>query len=114
MGTTWSQFFPPSPALTEVNLPSQRQKVFIVTGGYSGMGLELSTFLYQKSARKQSGRSKPRIPREGELVFLPLALDDLSTIKPAVEIFTAAESRLDVLFNNAGVSNPQIRAQTNF
>jgi NAD(P)-dependent dehydrogenase (short-subunit alcohol dehydrogenase family) len=33
---------------------------------------------------------------------LPLSLDDLTTIKPAVKRFTTAESRLDVLFNNAG------------
>ena len=33
-------------------------------------------------------------------------LDDLTTIKPAVEAFTLKESKLDVLFNNAGVSLP--------
>jgi NAD(P)-dependent dehydrogenase (short-subunit alcohol dehydrogenase family) len=39
-------------------------------------------------------------------MFLPISLDDLSTIKLAAEKFKGAESRLDVLFNNAGVSNP--------
>jgi NAD(P)-dependent dehydrogenase (short-subunit alcohol dehydrogenase family) len=42
----------------------------------------------------------------GIIHFLHLALDDLSTIRPAVDTFLASESRLDVLFNNAGVSNP--------
>lgn len=42
----------------------------------------------------------------GELRLLYVSLDDLSTIKPAVESFQTSESRLDVLFNNAGVSNP--------
>ena len=42
----------------------------------------------------------------GQLTFLLVSLDDLSTIKPAVELFVAKETRLDVLFNNAGVSLP--------
>jgi retinol dehydrogenase-12 len=33
-------------------------------------------------------------------------LADLSTIKPAVEKFTAQEARLDVLFQNAAVMTP--------
>ncbi|MCJ1372300.1 hypothetical protein MMC20_003523 [Loxospora ochrophaea] len=119
MGVTFSQFFPPAPTLTEVNLPSQTGKVFIVTGGASGVGFELCALLYQAGGKvyiagrsevnAESAISKIRaIPATspGELAFLPISLDDLTTIKPAVEAFTALESRLDVLFNNAGVSNP--------
>lgn len=119
MGITWSQFFPPAPSLTEANLPSQRGKVFIVTGGYSGVGLELCKILYQAGGKVYlAGRSEEKasnaiaqiqtsIPSsDGALVFLPLHLDDLASIKSAVETYNAAESRLDVLFNNAGVSNP--------
>ena len=119
MGVTFSQFFPPTPTLTEANLPSQKGKVFIVTGGASGVGFELCSILYQKGgkvylagrseANAQSAISKikslfPSSP--GELIFLQLSLDDLTTIKPAVEAFTAKESELNVLFNNAGVSLP--------
>ena len=39
--------FPPSPTLTEDNLPSQAGKVFIITGGTSGIGYELCRILYQ-------------------------------------------------------------------
>ena len=128
MGVTYSQFFPPPPTLTEANLPSQKGKVFIVTGGASGVGFELCTILYQaggkiylagrSEANAQSAMSKIKaLPpatssfsssssSPGELVFLSLSLDDLTTIKPAVEAFQASESRLDVLFNNAGVSLP--------
>lgn len=123
MGATWSQFFPPTPSLTEANLPIQKGKVFIVTGGYSGVGYELATILYQAGGKVYiAGRSEEKgnaaiaqikalssnkeSSEVGELVFLSLSLDDLTTIKPAVEKFAAAESRLDVLFNNAGVSNP--------
>ena len=119
MGATYSQFFPPRPALTEDNLPSQKGKVFIVTGGASGVGLELCTVLYQAGAKVYlAGRSEANAQyaishikalsptSAGELIFLSLSLDDLKTVKPAVEVFTSKESKLDVLFNNAGVSLP--------
>jgi NAD(P)-dependent dehydrogenase (short-subunit alcohol dehydrogenase family) len=51
MGVSWSQFFPPKPTLTEANLPSQKGKVCIVTGGYSSVGLELCTILYQADGK---------------------------------------------------------------
>ncbi len=47
---------------------------------------------------------KDQNPFPKELIFLSLSLDNLTTIKPAVEAFTATESKPDVLFNNAGVS----------
>lgn len=121
MGVTFSQFYPPPATLTEANLPSQKGKVFLVTGGASGVGLELCTILYQaggkvyiagrSEANAQSAISKIKaLPATspGELAFLMLSLHDLTTIKPAVEAFTALESRLDVLFNNAGVSRPPL------
>ena len=119
MGVTFSQFFPPNPRLTEANLPSQAGKVFIVTGGYSGVGFELCTILYQAGGKVHlAGRSETKaqaaiaqikaLPTAspGEIIFLQISLNDLTTIKPAVETFTSLESRLDVLFNNAGVSLP--------
>jgi NAD(P)-dependent dehydrogenase (short-subunit alcohol dehydrogenase family) len=128
MDLTWSLFFPPKPTLTEANLPSQEGKVFIVTGGYSGIGFELCSILYQAGGKVYlAGRSEEKAqaaiekikallpsknnsqaasPKPGEIVFLSVSLDDLQTIKPATDKFLADESRLDVLFNNAGVSNP--------
>ena len=49
-------------------------------------------------------------PSPGQLIFLPISLDDFTTVKPAADKFLASESRLDVLFNNAGVSNPPLGA----
>lgn len=119
MGVIYSQFFPPPPTLTEANLPSQQGKVFIVTGGTSGVGFELCALLYRAGGKVYlAGRSETNAQATiskikahptnspGELVFLSLSLEDLTTVKPAVEAFTANESRLDVLFNNAGVSLP--------
>ncbi|RYP56086.1 hypothetical protein DL771_012149 [Monosporascus sp. 5C6A] len=49
----WTQFFPPrnGAPLTEANLPSKVGKVFIVTGGSSGLGYELSRILYGAGAK---------------------------------------------------------------
>ncbi|CAG8892126.1 unnamed protein product [Penicillium egyptiacum] len=121
MGVTWSQIFPPPPTLTEANVSSQNGKVFIVTGGYSGVGFEICRILYQVGGTVYlAGRSEEKAldaiakikslctptSSEGNIIFLALSLDDLTTIKAAVKRFTTAECRLDVLFNNAGVSNP--------
>lgn len=119
MGLTYSLLFPPTPTLTEKNIPSQEGKVFIVTGGAAGIGYELCQILYQAGGRVYlAGRSETNArtaiseikelstETRGKLEFINIALDDLTTVKPAVENFLAQESRLDVLFNNAGVSNP--------
>ncbi|KAI1158691.1 NAD(P)-binding protein [Nemania serpens] len=120
MGNVFSQFFSiPAAALTEKNCPDQTGRVFLVTGGYAGVGFELCKILYAHNATVWiAGRSeskaleaisniKKSLPdSSGSLNFLRLDLSDLSTIKPAVDSFTAEEARLDVLVNNAGVMYP--------
>ncbi|RWA04759.1 hypothetical protein EKO27_g10347 [Xylaria grammica] len=117
----WTQLFPPSPHFTEAQTPSLSGKVFIVTGGNSGVGFELAKILYSKGGSVYvAGRSAAKIATAigeiktetaqaasstaGQLHCLTLDLGDLSTIAPCVSAFLAKESRLDVLFNNAGVS----------
>ncbi|GKU03950.1 short-chain dehydrogenase [Fusarium langsethiae] len=119
MGNTYSLMFPPKPQFTEENLDPQDGRVFIVTGGYSGIGFELCRMLYQAGGSVYiAGRSEEKGEQaiaqlkqhcpgsSGSLSFLKISLDDLKSIKSAAEEFTAKESRLDVLFNNAGVSMP--------
>lgn len=123
MGATFSQFFPPAPTLTEENLPSQKGRVFLITGGYSGVGLELSKLLYgaggkiyvagrsEDSARAAIEEIKGGVrdtEDSGELNFLFLDLSDLTTIKASALEFLEKEEILDVLFNNAGVSQPPV------
>lgn len=83
------------------------------------MGKELAKILYSKNARVYvAARSESKaqqaisdirseVPNStGRLVFLNLDLADLNSVKQAAEEFISLESRLDVLFNNAGVMKP--------
>ncbi|KAH9203542.1 hypothetical protein DL95DRAFT_529610 [Leptodontidium sp. 2 PMI_412] len=119
MGNQFTQSFPPAAKFTEKNLPDQAGKVFIVTGSSSGVGKELAQILYshnakvyvaarsQEKARKAIESIKATFPKSaGELVFLRLDLDDLTTIKKSAEDFLSKETKLDVLWNNAGVMVP--------
>ncbi|KAK5175743.1 short-chain alcohol dehydrogenase [Saxophila tyrrhenica] len=116
----WNQsFFIPKPTLTETNLPDQKGRVVIITGGYAGCGKELAKILFQRNgtiyiAGRSSAKAEAAIddiktafPKsQGRLEPMLLDLSDLRTIKPAVDAFLAKEDRLDVLVNNAGVMFP--------
>jgi len=119
MGQTWSTLFPPAPQFTEKQLADQSGKVFIVTGSTSGIGRALAGILYQRNAKVYiAARSETKahatideIKQEhpdskGELVYLHLDLNDLTTIKASADEFLSKDSRLDVLWNNAGVMVP--------
>ncbi|KAE8314427.1 short-chain dehydrogenase [Aspergillus transmontanensis] len=125
MGAQFSQFFPPRPTFTLSDVPSQQGKAIIVTGAASGIGQELVRMLYQKGATVYlAGRSEthaeaaiqsiqattttPDTTTTGQLHFLPLPLDDLTTIKSTVVAFATRESRLDLFVKNAGVSQPPL------
>lgn len=48
----------------------------------------------------------------GELVFLPISLDDLASVKQAASTFLLKETRLDALWHNAGVMFPPLGSKT--
>ncbi|KAF2706697.1 NAD(P)-binding protein [Pleomassaria siparia CBS 279.74] len=116
----WTQtFFIPKPKFTENDLVDQIGKVHIITGGYTGIGLEVAKLLYPKGATLYlAGRSpdkgataiaalQKQFPdAKGRLEFLFLDLADLPTIKKSAQEFLAKETRLDVLLNNAGIMMP--------
>jgi retinol dehydrogenase-12 len=120
---TFSEFFPPKPTFTEVDLPSLAGKTYLITGGAAGIGKELARMLYSADATVYIvGRSLANIekatreiseqptentsPTNGKLLPLVLDLSDLSTIKPAVEKLQQQVTKIDVVFLNAGVMSP--------
>ncbi|KAF4556342.1 Short chain dehydrogenase-like protein 43 [Elsinoe fawcettii] len=126
MGNALSQSIRiPAPILTQENLPDQSGKVHIVTGGYAGVGLELTKILYARNATVfVAGRSpekattaieqiKQHAPSStGKVEFLKLDLADLTTIKASANDLIARTDRLDVLTNNAGVMMPPPGSKT--
>lgn len=124
----WTQIFPPrnGAPLTEANLPSQAGKVFVVTGGSSGLGYQLSRILYGAGAKvymltrtsENAGDAIARIKAHysdgddkaagkgrGALEFIYIDMLDFATVKTAAHellVREGANGRLDVLFNNAG------------
>ncbi|KAK4192834.1 putative short-chain dehydrogenase [Podospora australis] len=115
----WTQFFPPKPGFTEKDVADLGGKVYIVTGATSGIGKELARLLFSRNAKVYAAaRNKTKAEQavaeiekacpnsKGKLVFLALDLEDLSAIKRSAGEFLAKETRLDVLFNNAGINSP--------
>lgn len=120
-----TQLLPGSAKFTDKDCPSQAGKVFIVTGGNSGIGLELVKILYSKGATVYiAARSPSRISTEienivaipcktpGQLKSLHVDFGDLTTISKAAKTFLQQETRLDVLWNNAGISQAPVGSVT--
>jgi NAD(P)-dependent dehydrogenase (short-subunit alcohol dehydrogenase family) len=129
--TIWQQFFPSDPpSFTEADLKpgSQVGKVFIITGANSGIGKELTKFLYPTGAtiylasrseervRKAIAEIKSTAPFKATGTLKSLSefdFSDLRTVKPAYEKFAEQEKELHIIWNNAamgyqpGASTPQ-------
>lgn len=114
--SAWTQFFPPKAIFTDKDVPNDLSgKIYVVTGANCGLGKELSQVLYSKNANvylacrsEEKGNKaiediKKNIPKsKGKLVLLALDLGDLNKVKTAAEAFLSQETKLHVLFNNAG------------
>ncbi|KAI2636496.1 short-chain dehydrogenase [Hypomontagnella submonticulosa] len=81
------------PTYTEEDVPDLSGKVHLVTGANTGLSKEFAQILFSGNATVW-------------LELLHLDLCDLTAIKKSVETFLANESRLLVLFINAGVMMP--------
>ncbi|KKP00752.1 hypothetical protein THAR02_07139 [Trichoderma harzianum] len=114
-----SQVYPPKPSFVETELSDLHGKVYLITGANTGVGKELAKILYAKNASVYiAARSEERAlaaineietsspQSSGKLSFLHLDLADLTTIPASAQKFLGRESKLHVLFNNAGVMNP--------
>ena len=107
-----------SKGFTEADIPQQTGKTFIVTGANTGVGFEIARVLAARGARVLFGcrdRARAldaiarikRITPNADLVWLPLDLGDLDSVRTATEI-AAKEQRIDALINNAAIMNPPL------
>ncbi len=96
------------------DIPDLNGKVFIVTGGNSGLGYEsvkvfarhgATVVLASRTVDKgEQARKKILIETPGsKIAVMPLDISDLSSIRAFVTDFRLNYNRLDVLLNNAGI-----------
>ncbi|MEX7116811.1 SDR family NAD(P)-dependent oxidoreductase, partial [Pseudomonas aeruginosa] len=83
-------------------------KTAIVTGGYSGLGLETTKALAYAGARVIVTARRPDVAREAllgldEVEVQALDLVELTSVRRFAEAFSASRRRADIVINNAGV-----------
>ncbi|KAI0530008.1 NAD(P)-binding protein [Xylaria digitata] len=101
----FTQLFPPSPTFTEINVPSLAGKVFIVTGGNAAVGLELVKMLYAKDGTVYIAcRSPTKITKELDEIKAVITTMPGQLKTPSRPRRPHRRSRLDALWNNAGIS----------
>ncbi|OSD04094.1 NAD-P-binding protein [Trametes coccinea BRFM310] len=119
MSNVYINLIPPPKATWSVaDIPNLAGKVMIVTGGNSGIGKETVKALLQHDAKvyMASRNERKAVAAIQELlretgrraIFLRLDLADLRSVKLAAQEFMSKETKLDVLFNNGGVTLPSV------
>ncbi|KAJ6551225.1 hypothetical protein B0H19DRAFT_164559 [Mycena capillaripes] len=106
------------PTWSENDMPDLSGQVVIVTGGNSGLGKETFRALLQHNAKVYMAcrsREKAEIVitelralTGKEALFLEMDLARLSSIKAASDEFLSKETKLNILYNNAGIMVPPI------
>ena len=93
-----------------------RGKVAIVTGGYSGIGLETTRALAAKGAKvvipvRSLQKAKDNLKDvTGEVEMIVMDLANVESVHTFAEKMLASLPKLDLLINNAGImANPEMR-----
>ena len=111
---------PPKPDWGLADMPSQKGRIFLVTGGTSGMGYEDAKALAAAGARvviaarnpQRGQESIDRIKKEvpdAQIQFESLDLADLASVRALSQRLSATLPRLDGLINNAAIMAPPER-----
>jgi len=104
-------------------IPDQTGRLAIVTGANSGIGYAAARELAHKGARvilacrsaKRGGEALAKLQAEspsGSVALSLLDLSSLDSVRDFADRFLAANDKLDLLINNAGVMMPPKRAET--
>ena len=111
---------------TQMDIPDQKGRLVVVTGGNSGIGYEAGLALAGRNARVilavrsvEKGEQAAQTIRQhypaAEVKVMALNLSDLKSVKGFAEAFLRANDRLDILINNAGVmARPEVRTDDGF
>lgn len=110
----------PKPDWSAADMPSQRGRIVLITGGTSGMGFEDAKALAAAGARvviaaRNPQRGQDAIDRieaavpEARVQFERVDLSDLSSVRALSQRLAATLPRLDVLINNAAIMAPPER-----
>jgi len=111
---------------TEKNLPDLTGKIIIITGANSGTGYAATNFMSANGATvimacrnpDKANKALQNIKNdnaEAKLDFIRLDLGSLASIKQFSEEFKKRYSSLDILINNAGMSQtPDIKTEDGF
>jgi len=105
------------------NIPSQKGKLFVITGANSGLGLGTTKELARKGAKvvmavrnldkgKTACNNILKELPDADLELMQMDLSDLNSIINFSTEFKNKYSKLDVLINNAGVMMPVKRYET--
>ncbi|KAJ7040310.1 NAD-P-binding protein [Mycena alexandri] len=115
-------YFSGKPVWQANDMPELSGKVVIVTGGGAGIGKETvkallehnaTVYIASRNAAKTNAAIQDLQLLTGRTAFLlVLDLEDLQSITAAVDEFLLRETRLDILFNNAGIMMPPVEATT--
>lgn len=108
----------PSQILEGIDLTG---KTAVVTGGYSGIGLETTRALASKGAQvivpvRSPAKAQENLANvEGDVRSLQMDLADLATVRATSDALNAELDSLDLLINNAGVmASPEQRVGPNW
>lgn len=110
----------PKPDWSLVDMPSQEGRVFLITGGTSGIGYESAKALAAAGAQVVIAARNPERGKEAiasiqqqtpnaRVQFEAFDLADLASVRTLGERLNATLPRLDGLINNAGIMEPPER-----
>ncbi|CAE6436587.1 unnamed protein product [Rhizoctonia solani] len=94
------------------NLYDVKDRVALVTGGGTGIGLMITETLVKNGAKVYIGSRREekvqQVARETPGHIIPLELDvgDKDSIRKAVKTIEQNDGKLDILVNNAGITGP--------